>query len=182
MELIGTRNFETARCRLRRIKLSDYTMMFENWAKYEEVCRYFPFSPVDDIEVYRQKVEHWVSNYRSGLYFHWVIEWKETGELIGTINLGNVEEECQMSDTCYILSPKFWNRGIMSEVLAGVLDYAFDEIGLHRVQAEVFEGNDASAAVLKKCGMTLEGVARKKYYKNGKFIDAALWAVIAEDR
>ena len=182
MEFIGTRDFETIRCRLRRIKLSDYTMMFENWAKYEEVCKYFPFNPIDNIEDYRQKVEHWVSNYKNGSYFHWGIEWKEAGELIGTINLGNVEEECQMSDTCYMLSPKFWNRGIMSEVLTSILDYAFDEIGLHRVQAEVFEGNDASSVVLKKCGMTFEGVARKKYYKNGQYIDVALWAIIAEDR
>lgn len=182
MKFIGTKNFETARCHLRRIEPSDYRMMFQNWAKYEEVCRYYPFNPAADIEVYRQKVERWVSNYSSDSYFHWVIEWKETGELIGTINLGNMEKACQMSDTCYMLSPKYWNRGIMTEVLAGVLDYAFDEIGLHRVQAEVFEENEASVAVLKKCDMTLEGVARKKYMKNGKYIDTALWAIIAEER
>lgn len=63
-----------------------------------------------------------------------------------------------------------------------VLDYAFDEIELNRVQAEVFDGNNASTTVLKKCGMKLEGIARQKYYKNGKFIDTALWAVIASDR
>ena len=87
MNYIGTQNFETKRCFLRRIKLSDYTMMYENWAKYDEVCRYYPFNPVDDIEIYRDKVKHWISNYESDSYFHWVIEWKETGELIGTINL-----------------------------------------------------------------------------------------------
>ena len=91
MNYIGTQNFETKRCFLRRIKLSDYTMMYENWAKYDEVCRYYPFNPVDDIEIYRDKVKHWISNYESDSYFHWVIEWKETGELVGTINLGNVE-------------------------------------------------------------------------------------------
>ena len=37
MNYIGTQNFETKRCFLRRIKLSDYTMMYENWAKYDEV-------------------------------------------------------------------------------------------------------------------------------------------------
>ena len=42
--------------------------------------------------------------------------------------------------------------------------------------------NDASSAVLKKCGMVLEGVARQKYYKNGEYIDIALWAIIAGDR
>ena len=168
MNYIGTQNFETKRCFLRRIKLSDYTMMYENWAKYDEVCRYYPFNPVDDIEIYRDKVKHWISNYESDSYFHWVIEWKETGELIGTINLGNVEEACHMCDTCYMLSPGFWNKGIMTEVLEAVLDYAFDRVGFNRVQAEVFYGNDASSAVLKKCGMVLEGIARQKYYKNGE--------------
>ena len=74
MNYIGTQNFETKRCILRRIKLSDYTMMYENWAKYDEVCRYYPFNPVDDIEIYRDKVKHWISNYESDSYFHWVIE------------------------------------------------------------------------------------------------------------
>lgn len=63
-----------------------------------------------------------------------------------------------------------------------VLDYAFEEIGLNRVQAEVFAGNNVSSAVLKKCGMSFEGIARQKYYKNGEFIDTALWAIIASDR
>ena len=70
----------------------------------------------------------------------------------------------------------------MTEVLKAILDYAFDEIELNRVQAEVFAGNNASSAVLKKCGMTLEGVARQKYYKNKKYIDTALWAIVASDR
>ena len=182
MNLIGTKNIETERCKLRRIIPDDYSMMYENWAKFDEVCKYFPFNPVDDVEVYKEKVKRWSSNYESGSYFHWVIEWKETGELVGTINLGNVEESCMMSDTCYMLSPRFWNQGIMTEVLMAVLDYAFEEIGLNRVQAEVFAGNNASSAVLKKCGMSFEGIARQKYYKNGEFIDTALWAIIASDR
>lgn len=182
MNLIGTKNIETERCKLRRIIPDDYSMMYENWAKFDEVCKYYPFNPVDDVEVYKEKVKRWSSNYESGSYFHWVIEWKETGELVGTINLGNVEESCMMSDTCYMLSPRFWNQGIMTEVLMAVLDYAFEEIGLNRVQAEVFAGNNASSAVLKKCGMSFEGIARQKYYKNGEFIDTALWAIIASDR
>ena len=181
MNLIGTRQLETDRCLLRRIRPDDCETMYENWARYEEVCRYFPFYPVHDIEEYREKVNRWASSYRSGDYFHWVIEWKENGQLIGTINLGNVEEACFMSDTCFMLSPKFWGKGIMTEVLHAVLRYAFCDIGLNRVQAEVFQGNDASARVLEKCGMKYEGMARQKYYKDEVFIDADQYAAIRED-
>ncbi len=181
MNKIGTRTICTDRCVLRRIAPEDYREMYESWAKYEEVCRYFPFHPVADVEMYREKVRVWAGNYESDTYFHWVIEWKDGGELIGTINLGNVEESCLMSDTCYMLSPRCWGKGIMTEVLRAVLEYAFCEIGLNRVQAEVFEGNAASVRVLKKCGMQQEGVARQKYYKDGVFIDAQLYAVLREE-
>ena len=94
MNMIGTSQLETERCILRRIRPDDCEQMYENWARYEEVCRYFPFHPADDIEVYKEKVNRWVSSYDSDDYFHWVIEWKEDGQLIGTINLGNVEKTC----------------------------------------------------------------------------------------
>lgn len=180
MNQIGTQTIHTERCTLRRLVPEDYQMMYENWAKYEEVCRYFPFHPVD-VETYKEKVPKWFNHYESDTYFHWVIEWKESGQLIGTINLGNVEESCLMADTCYMLSPQYWKRGIMTEVLSAVLNYAFHEIGLNRVQADVFDGNTASARVLTKCGMRLEGVARQKYYKDGTFIDAAQYAVLRSD-
>lgn len=86
-----------------------------------------------------------------------------------------------MSDTCYMLSPSYWNKGFMKEVLSAVLNYAFDTIGLNRVQAEVFDGNAAFEHVLKKAGFQFEGTMRQKYYKNGKFIDTALYAIIRDD-
>lgn len=181
MNKIGTQRIETERCVLRRIVPDDYEMMYENWARYEEVCRFFPFHPMTDIEIYKEKVNNWVANYESDTYFHWVIEWKENGEVIGTINLGNVEESCLMSDTAYMLSPKYWGQGIMTEVLQAILNYSFREIELNRVQAEVFAGNVASEHVLTKCGMQLEGIARQKYCKDGKFIDAAQYAMLRKD-
>lgn len=181
MNKIGTQKIDTERCILRRIVPDDYQMMYENWAKYEEVCRYFPFNPIEDIDVYKEKVHRWAINYESDIYFHWVIEWKENNELIGTINLGNVVESCLTADTSYMLSPEYWGQGIMTEVLQSILNYAFNKIELNRIQADVFDGNIASARVLTKCGMQFEGIARQKYYKNGKFIDTAQYAIIRSD-
>lgn len=69
----------------------------------------------------------------------------------------------------------------MTEVLQAILNYAFNEIELNRIQADVFDGNIASEHVLTKRGMRLEGIARQKYYKNGKFIDTAQYAIIRQD-
>lgn len=56
------------------------------------------------------------------------------------------------------------------------------ELDLTEFRQKYSIGNDASSAVLKKCGMVLEGIARQKYYKNGEYIDTALWAIIVGDR
>ncbi len=181
MNLIGTQVIRTERCTLRRIVPDDAAAMYESWAKYEEVCRYFPFHPVKNPEAYREKVLNWCDKYQSDSHFHWVIEWKENCRLIGTINLGKVDETSFMAETAYMLSPRYWGRGIMTEVLQAVLHFAFEQVELNRVQAEVFEGNAASARVLTKCGMLLEGVARQKYYKDGRFIDAAQYAVLRSE-
>ena len=70
----------------------------------------------------------------------------------------------------------------MTEVLSAVLNHAFSEIRFNRVQAEVFQGNDASVRVLEKCGMKYEGTSRQKYYKDEIFIDVANYAIIRGDR
>ena len=88
MNKIGTKIIDTERCILRRIVPDDYQMMYENWAKYEEVCRYFPFNPVTDMEIYKEKVHKWADNYESDTYFHWVIEWKENHDFL-SIQLPN---------------------------------------------------------------------------------------------
>ena len=68
MNQIGTQTIDTERCLLRRIVPDDAPMMYENWAKLEEVCRYFPFNPVTDIEIYKEKVHKWANNYESNTY------------------------------------------------------------------------------------------------------------------
>ena len=81
---IGTRMIVTDRCVLRRIRAEDAAAMYESWAKYEAVCRYFPFDPAADEQSYRDRVLHWVESYDSGLYFQWVIEQKaDHADLLG---------------------------------------------------------------------------------------------------
>lgn len=56
-----------------------------------------------------------------------------------------------------------------------------NEVGLNRVQADVFSGNVASEKVLLKCGMQKEGVARERYHKGGVYIDAIQYAILQSD-
>lgn len=181
MNNLGTVLLETERVLLRRIEEDDYKEMYHNWACLEECCAFFPWSSMKDIDAYKEKVMSWISNYEDSLYFQWLIELKEKNEVIGIINLHNVDEICNSAETSYILSPGYWGKGIMTETLRCVLQYAFDKLELNRVCADVFEGNAASERVLKKCGMKQEGIAREKYCKNGAYIDSIQYAILRRD-
>ena len=69
----------------------------------------------------------------------------------------------------------------MTEVLQAILNYAFNEIELNRIQADVFDGNIASERVLTKCGMQFEGIERQKYNSPTGFKDCENYAILRED-
>lgn len=181
MKHLGTRLLEAERIILRKITMDDCTAMYNHWACLEECSQFFPWSPVQDIELYKEKVASWVANYENQLYFNWIIELKKSKDVIGIINLHNIDEINQIAETSYILCPRYWGNGIMTEALNRVLQYAFEELEINRVQADVFQGNYASDQVLIKCGMQKEGIARKRYYKGGTYIDAVQYAILREE-
>ena len=80
----------------------------------------------------------------------------------------------------YWLGQEFWGRGITSEALAAVTDYAFENFDLCRLYAHVFEWNPASARVLEKAGYSKEGRLRKSVTKDGRTIDQFLYAIIRD--
>jgi RimJ/RimL family protein N-acetyltransferase len=82
----------------------------------------------------------------------------------------------------YWLGPEYWNRGIMTEAVEAVTRYAFEQLGMVRVHAEVFEWNAASMRVLEKAGFTREGVLRQSAIKDRKIIDQMMYAKVRDPR
>jgi len=78
----------------------------------------------------------------------------------------------------YWLTEPFWNRGIISEAVAAVTEWAFAERQLVRVHAIVYAPNVASARALEKAGYKCEGRSHAHYFREGEFIDALLYASV----
>lgn len=76
------------------------------------------------------------------------------------------------------VSEDHWGKGIMTAALSYVCQYAFDEMGLVRIFADVQARNDGSRRVLEKCGFELEGVMKKHVYKDEQFIDQLVFALV----
>ena len=80
----------------------------------------------------------------------------------------------------YWLGEAFWGRGIATEALIAVTDYAFSHYDVCRLYAHVFDWNGASARVLEKAGYVFEGRMRKSVTKDGQTIDQLMYAMIRE--
>lgn len=78
----------------------------------------------------------------------------------------------------YWLARPYWGRGIVTGVVGAMTEYAFDQLGVVRVFAGVFDWNPASMRVLEKCGYEREGVQRRAVFKDGRFGDAVLYAKV----
>ena len=76
----------------------------------------------------------------------------------------------------YWLGAEFWGRGIMTEAVAALTDFCFENFPLRRISAEVFANNPASARVLEKAGFILEGRLRNHVLKDGELLDSLLYA------
>lgn len=78
----------------------------------------------------------------------------------------------------YILAKPSWNKGIMSEALAAILQFGFDSCQLHRIEAQVALPNHASAQVLRKLGFQEEGILRERLYVDHQFYDEKMFALL----
>jgi len=76
----------------------------------------------------------------------------------------------------YWLSEDFWGHGITSEAVPAFSNYCFENFPLHRIYAEPYANNPASARVLEKAGFVLEGRLKNNVFKDGQILDSLLYA------
>jgi ribosomal-protein-alanine N-acetyltransferase len=103
-------------------------------------------------------------------------------QILGNINLTQVFRGAFQSCVLgYNLAEAAQGKGYMTEAVLGVVGFAFGEWGLHRVAANYMPRNERSAAVLKRCGFRVEGLAPAYLLINGRWEDHVLAAITNED-
>ena len=107
---------------------------------------------------------------------------EEEHTIVGNINLTQVIRGAFQSCVLgYNLAETAQGHGLMTEAVLGVVGFAFGDWGLHRVAANYMPRNERSAAVLKRCGFRVEGLAAAYLLINGRWEDHVLTAITNED-
>lgn len=182
MKHLGTKRIETERLILRRFTVEDAKDMYENWASDEEVTKYLMWLPHASVEATSALLERWVEGYQEDTKYEWCIQYKESGQAIGSIGVAKIVERAELMEIGYCISRTCWNQGITSEALQAVMKYLFDEVGVNRVEARHDPRNPHSGNVLKKCGMKYEGTKVQGDWNNSGICDIAFYGLTKSQR
>ncbi|TBR19159.1 N-acetyltransferase [bacterium] len=171
---------ETGSLVLRLVEKGDLPALFAVNGD-EEVVRYSPresWKTAADGEAWFAKI----MEYRStGATLQFVITLRDGGHPIGTMALFHFDESVRSAEVGYVLARSLWGKGLMKEALAATVAFAFDVLGLKRLEAELDPRNAASAKVLERVGFTHEGHRRRNYCSKGEITDTGLYGMLRED-
>ena len=173
----GTQTIETARLILRQARREDAELMFRNWASDPEVTKYLTWPTHESVAVSEMVIGSWIQGYEKENCYQWMIVPKDLDEPIGTISVHEQNDALAKGEIGYCIGRNWWHRGIMTESLAAVIDYLFEEVGMNRIEAKHDTNNPNSGAVMRKCGMIYEGISRSGGRNNQGTCDIANYAI-----
>lgn len=169
---------ETDRLLLRPLELKDARTLHE-LRNIDIVMQYImrPRSKtVQESEAYIQRSMDMVAANEA---ITWAIGLKDNPDhLIGTMGYYRTQFENFRSEMGYLLHPVYWRKGLMSEAIQVTLDFGFNPLGFHSVEACIDPNNIASREVLKKNGFVKEAYFKENYYYEGQFYDTEVYSIL----
>ena len=164
---------ETERLILRKISMDDAEDMF-HLRTNEDAMKYINKPKLTSIDDAKEIIKKMNDPDR----IQWGITLKTSDTIIGTIGYHRIEKEHYRAEIGYMLHPQYWNTGLMSEAITKVINYGFDEMKLHSIEAIINPGNTISRKILKKFNFIKEAYFKENFFFEGKFYDSEVYSLV----
>lgn len=158
-------SIKTSRLLLRKFVIEDAEKMFSNWAFDPEVTKYMTWLPHENVETTKKIIQLWLEEYENPKTHRFAITLKDTGELIGSIDVVNYINS--VPEIGYCLSRKYWNKGYMTEAAKAFIEYLFSK-GFKEIVIEADVRNIGSNRVIEKCGFIFTHKEEKEHCSSFK--------------
>lgn len=107
---------------------------------------------------------------------------EDAGKMIGHVGLYKIDSTAKKTEYGILIADDgSRGKGYGTLCTSTLVDYAFNQLGMNKVTAEVLAENKASEAMLRKCGFLVDGVLREDVFKNGRYYDVLSMSVLAKD-
>lgn len=100
---------------------------------------------------------------------------------VGLFQIRQLDPGFATAEWGFAIGSGFWGTGIFQDCAQVVIDFAFDQIGVHRLEARSCARNGRGNGALRKIGAIQEGVLRRSFVRNGEYLDQVLWSILNED-
>ena len=147
----------------------------------EEVAR-FVSPPPTTVEGFERFISWTLRQRVAGSYVCYAVTLRGFDTAIGIIQVRQLEQRFQIAEWGFIVGSPFWGTGVFQESAELVLGFAFETLGVHRLEARAAIPNGRGNGALLKVGAVMECLLRKSFQKNGEYLDQALYSILASDR
>ena len=101
--------------------------------------------------------------------------------VVGLLQVWPIDPEFSTAEWGFVIGAAYWGTGLFVDAARLVLDFAFDVVGVTRLEARAVATNARGNAVLKKLGAKREGTLRQGFRRNGTCTDQIMWSILADD-
>ena len=129
-----------------------------------------------------------------GRFINWAIRQREAGQYvcfaivphgsdtaIGIFQVRSLEPAFGTAEWGFAVASEFWGTGIFVDGAKLIVDFAFEVLGVHRLEARAALKNGRGNGALRKLGAVQEGVLRRSFQRNGEYLDQALWTILQDE-
>ena len=146
-----------------------------------EVLEFLNQSPTDTREKALELIGWLNSLFDKHESVQWAITLREDDQLIGTCGNYGWDRDDRHVDIGYHVLPLHWNQGYATEAAHAVIRWSFNNLNVHRIQADCTDGNIASERVMLKCGFQLEGIWRESCWEHGRFVNIKQFGLLRRE-
>lgn len=111
----------------------------------------------------------------------WGLIEKTSGKFIGDFAYWKIDKKNSRAEIGYALKPEFWGKGFMKEAMIQIINFGFNDLKLHSIEANINPGNENSRGILTKLGFKKEAYFRENYYFNGEYLDSEIYSLLKID-
>ena len=164
---------------LRELRASDAASLFALLTT-EEVSRFIS-PPPTSVEGF-EKFIAWAHRQRqAGQYLCYAVTVKGFDTAIGIFQVRDLHSGLETAEWGFAIGSLFWGTGVFEDAAKLVLEFAFDTLGVRRLEARAAVQNGRGNGALLKLGAVREAVLRQSFVKNGRHLDQVLFTILESD-
>ena len=164
---------------LREMRASDAPALFAALSS-EQVSKFISPPPAT-VEGFGRFINWAIRQRQSGQYVCFAVVPHGTDTAVGIFQVRSLEPAFGTAEWGFALAPECWGTGIFVDGAKLVVDFAFEGLGVHRLEARAAIKNGRGNGALRKLGAVQEGVLRRSFLRNGEYLDQALWTILQDE-